>query len=308
MLVSMVAWAKKREGLRFTLFSPMNETDIGSPEGPTVAPADFVRVLEILDKKLTQAGLDDIRLVVADQAHFSADYVREIARNPRLVKRVAVFGMHTYGLVPHDRNEELTTVVEGSPYRDCRLWMTEYGDLEQSGEREWYVAWQITKRLFRQLEEGFHGAIIWDAYDNYHDHNEAWTIYGLLRTGLRVHTPKKRYYASKQVYRYVLPGFERVEAHSQAAELRVLAFANRDRTQFTLVGMNDSAAAFRPNVRLEGFDDRLMAGRAYYLRTTGTENCHRIGTLPVRNRNHPFTGIDPFIPAYSVFTLTTVRD
>ena len=270
MLVSMVAWAKQREGLRFGLFSPMNETDIGSPEGPTVPPGDFVRVLEILDSKLTKAGLDDIRLVVADQAHFGPDYVREIVRSPRLVERIAVFGMHTYGLVPKERNDELVSLVGDSPYRNRHLWMTEYGDLEQSGEREWWVAWEVTRRLFRQLEAGFNGAIVWDAYDTYHDHNEAWTIYGLLRTGLHVHTPKKRYYASKQVYRYVLPGFERIAVDCEIPELELLAFASPDRSQFTLVGLNDSDAAFRPSVRLEAFGDRVASGRVYYHRTTET--------------------------------------
>jgi len=308
MLVSMVAWAKKREGLRFTLFSPMNETDIGTPEGPTVAPVDFVRVLEILDSKLTRAGLDNIRLVVADQAYFGSDYVREIVRSPKLVERIAVFGMHTYGLVPEERNQELVALVEDSPYRNRHLWMTEYGDLEQSGEREWWVAWQMTSRLFRQLEAGFNGAIAWDAYDNYHDHNEAWTIYGLLRTGLHVHTPKKRFYASKQIYRYVLPGFERVAIKCDAPELRLLAFASPDRSQFALVGMNDSAGALRPSVRLEGFDDRVGAGRVDYHRTSEAENCHRIGSLAVLNRSHPFRGIDPLIPPHTIFTLTTVKD
>jgi hypothetical protein len=186
--------------------------------------------------------------------------------------------------------------------------MTEYGDLEQSGEREWTVAWQITKRLLRQLEAGFHGALVWDAYDNYHDHNEAWTIYGLLRTGLRVHTPKKRYYASKQVYRYVLPGFERVAAESAFPELSLLAFASRDRSQLTLVGMNDSTRSFILNVVLEGFAEKVMSGRVTYHRTTETENCHRIGTIPVRGSHYPFTGIDVLVPPHTIFTLTTVKD
>ncbi len=102
--------------------------------------------------------------------------------------------------------------------------MTEYGDLEQSGEKEWYVGWWMTSRLFDQLENGFNGALVWDAYDNYHDHDETWTIYGLLRTGLRLYTPKKRYYASKQVFRYVLPGFERLEVSSVPSDFKGIGF------------------------------------------------------------------------------------
>jgi O-glycosyl hydrolase len=308
MLASMVEWAKRREGLRFRLFGPANETDIGSPEGPRIAPAAFVRMLEILDEQLTRRGLDDIRLVVAEQALFNADYVREIVRNERLVRRVGVFGMHSYGTVAPETSQEVVHLVKASPYAGCRLWLTEYGDLEQTGEREWFVAWQMTRRLFAQLRAGFNGALAWDAYDNYHDHNEAWTIYGLLRTGLWAYTPKKRYYASKQVYRYVLPGFERVEVSTPAAHLEVLAFASPDRTQFTLVGMNDSRRHYYLNVALDGFPEALLRGKVAYYRTSAHEDCYRIGHIPMRGGNWPFTGIDVRVPPASIFTLTTVRE
>jgi hypothetical protein len=71
MLVSMLVWAKKKENLRFTLFGPLNETDIGQPEGPLVDPATFLHVGEILDRQMAEQGLDDIRLVVAEQADFN---------------------------------------------------------------------------------------------------------------------------------------------------------------------------------------------------------------------------------------------
>jgi len=309
MLVSMVEWARRKEHLRFTLFGPLNETDVGSPEGPRVTPAEFVKVLEVLDAKLSQQGLDEVRLVVAEQSALNTDYLRGIVRSERLARRIGVIGMHTYADLPQDRYQEVVSLVRGSPCAGCRLWMTEYGDLEQSGEREWYVAWAMTSRLFDLLEGGFQGALVWDAYDNYHDHDEAWTIYGLLRTGLRVYTPKKRYYASKQVFHFVRPGFERLETSSASPDLRVLAFANPDRTQFTLVGMNRSSCKHHYlNVKLEGFPGQVTGGQIAYYRTTETENCHRIGVLPASGPNWPFTGIDAAVPPDSIFTLTTTEE
>lgn len=308
MLVSMVEWAKRKERLRFTLFGPLNETDAGSPEGPSVNPAEFVKVLEVLHDTLARRGLDDIRLVVAEQGSFKTNYLREIVSSDKLVGRIGVFGMHTYFRLSPDAVQAVQELIKNSRYAGCRLWLTEYGDLEQSGEREWYVAWAMTSRLFDVLEGGFNGALVWDAFDNYHDHDEAWTLYGLLRTGRHVYTPKKRYYATRQVHRFVLPGFERVEATCALSDLRLLAFADPQRTRLTLVGMSGPSKAYHLNVRVKGFSDQVMAGRVFYHRTSETENCHRIGVVPVTGPELPFTGIDAFVPPDSIFTLTTVND
>jgi hypothetical protein len=134
MQVSMVDWAKNKEHLRFTLFGPLNEIDVGSPEGPSVNPVEFVKVLEILDEKLTRRELGDIRLV----------------------------------------------------------------------------------------------------------------------------------------------------------------------------GMNNSYRSYYLNVILGGFQDNVIAGKVAYFRTSENENCYRIGEIPVRGANYPFTGIDAQVPPGSIFTLATV--
>jgi hypothetical protein len=55
--------------------------------------------------------------------------------------------------------------------------------------------------------------LTWDGYDNYHLHDTAWAQYGLLRTDTiqRSYTPRARFYAMKQFYRFVKPGFQCVE-------------------------------------------------------------------------------------------------
>jgi hypothetical protein len=307
MLVSMVDWARNREHLHFKYFGPLNETDIGQPEGPFVNAVEFVRVCEILDKKLAEKGLDDIHLVVAEQAQFNKDYLHELTRSPNLIRRIGAFGLHDYTDIPASVYQEVLGVVKHGLYAGSRLWMTEFGDLEQSGEREWYVAWAMTSRLLDQLEAGFNAALVWDAFDNLHDHDGAWTIYGLLRTGLRVYTPKKRFHAMKQVFRYVLPGFERIEVHSPSPDIRLLAFTDPERTRFTLVGMNLSGRNYFLNIQLEGLSEQVTGGKVVYYRTSETENCHRIEEIPVTGANYPFNGIAAFIPADAIFTLTNVE-
>jgi len=271
-----------------------------------------VAAIEALDAALQARGLDDVRLVIAEQAHFNADYVRAFAANSRLAQRVAVIGMHLYSDLPSDGGAELRTLIQNSAYSSSRLWMTEYGDLEQSGEREWFVAWTMTGRLFALLEAGFQAALAWDAFDNYHDHDEWWTLYGLLRSGLRVYTPKKRYFAAKQVYRFVRPGFVRVEAAAHLLDhVRLLAFVNEARTLVTVTGMNVSDRSIYVNVRFEHLSDDLKTQSLSYYRTSEYENCVHVGHVLVRRGeygggNYGFDGAVIEVPAFSIFTLTNV--
>ncbi len=307
MLVSMVDWARNKEGLQFTLFGPLNESDIAQPEGPGVDPVEFVKVCELLVDKLDQKGLQDIRLVVAEQAIFGPWYLQQLTQSRKLQGRIGIFSLHDYSDIPVEEYQKVSKLVNSSPYQDVPLWMTEYGDLEQSGEKEWYVGWISTSRLFDHLEAGFSGSLIWDAYDNYHDHDEHWSIYGVLRTGLRVYTPKKRFYAAKQVFRYVLPGFERIKIESPSSDVRLLAFANPERTQLTIVGMNLSNQDLFLNFLVEGFPAEVMQGKASYFRTSQAENCVGLGEIPLMGPFYPFGGLDVAVPGECIFTLTTVK-
>lgn len=306
MMAEMLAWARQKEGLDFDLFGPLNETDIGDPEGPTVGPRDYTRVCEMLVEKLAGRGMGDIRLVVAEQANFNSTYLEALTASQKLQGRIGAFGLHDYWDIPPEVYQQVTGVVRSSPFAQTPVWMTEYGDLEQTGEREWYVAWLMTSRLFDQLSAGFSGSLVWDAYDNYHDHDEHWTIYGLLRTGLRAYTPKKRYHASKQVFRFVRPGFARVAVEGASPSLRVLAFASPGRDQVTIVGMNDDTRPARLNLQVQGLPGGGPSSAAYY-RTSEEENCHCIGRVPLRGGNWPFVGIDVAVPPASIFTLTTLE-
>jgi hypothetical protein len=300
MMVSLVDWAIHREGLKIRCFGPLNETDIGSPEGPSVLLEEYPKILEILDHKLTDKGIS-IPLVVPEQSEFNGGIIRLIAARPSLASRIGVFATHCYADIPLAQFAEVRAAA--APFSDAHLWMGEYGDLDQSGEKEWYVAWVMTLRLLDLLENGYHGALVWDAYDNYHDHDEHWTIYGLLRTGLRAYTPKKRYHASKQVFRFVRPGFQRLLADVSMPDVRALAFASPDRAQAVVIGVNQSSQPRNLNIWLDGFPEVVARSKMAYYRTSESENCHRIAEIPVRGGNWPFTGIDVLVPGDSIFTL-----
>jgi O-glycosyl hydrolase len=307
MLVSLVEWARRKEDIRFTYFSPMNEPDTGSPKGPLATPEAFVKVCEMLDARLSEHHLDDIRMVVAEQGHFDRDYLYALVNCEGLQKRIGAFGMHSYADIAVDSYKTLANVIHNSSYRGRRLWMSEFGDLDQSGDREWYVAWTMASRLMDHLAAGFHAALAWDAFDSFQEHERAWSISGLLRTGLNTFTPKKRFFALKHFYRFIMPGFTRIEAYADNPDVRVLAFSDPDRAELTVVGMNQSEArTYYLNVDSPTIPTSIRSAKADYYRTSETENCALVDRIPVRGMSQPFTGMSIQLPPDSIFTLTTL--
>ncbi len=302
MMVSLVEWARRQEGIDFSLFGPLNETDIGSPEGPTVEAEAFVEVAERLAEALERRGLGDVRLVLAEQARFDERYLAPLVRSARLRERIGVLALHVYGDLPGDLYERVVAVASNAQ-PGCRLWVTEFGDLDETGEKEWYVAWAMASRLFDILSHGFNGALAWDAFDNYHDHDESWSLYGLLRVGIRTYTPKKRYHAMKQIFRFVRPGFERIGVGAAGGQLRLLAFASPDRRDLTLVGMNPSPQAVW--LRLSRLPQALPAGSLRCYRTDERENCALAGEHGIGAHDDE-RGLEVLIPGESIFTLTSV--
>lgn len=304
MVASYIHWAKKEAGIRFTLFGPINETDLGPPEGPLVSPEEYVKVVEVLSDTFDRWGLSDIRFVVAEQGIYNLEFARHLVASQKLKGKLAVFGIHAYSDYHCD---DLVELVHKSEYKDSSIWMTEYGDLDQTGEKEWYVAWVSFQRLMRLLKDGLNGALNWDAYDNYHDHDEAWTIYGIIRSARKIYTPKKRYYSSKQVYRFVRPGFVRIEAVSGSESIPVLAFRSKDGKDVTVLGMNESQEDVFLNIAVEGLDLDPQETKVDIYRTTVEENCAKVATVDVTSKNFPYTGIQVVAPAGSIFTATTVK-
>jgi len=330
MAVSLVKWAREREGLRFTTFAPFNETNLGFPEGPKVRDADVLPAVRAVAKRLDAGNLGDVKLVVAcDAPAIKMERFSPMLEAPDLVGRVAAFSTHTYGdgdegdATPgwYDGESEraaLVKAVAGSPHKGASVWMTEYGDLDQTGLVEWQFAWRSARRLLRMLNDGFHAALAWDAFDNLHEHDGVWATYGLLKTDRDTWTyaPKKRYFAAKQVYRFVRPGWSRVEVtapsrepkdpyaswHDPMRHVRLLAFASPDGQDITLVGMSRVEGEVTLEVGLSGLAPGASGKPLSYCRTTRTEDARLVEETTMRNG-----AVRIGVPEGSIFTLTTLR-
>lgn len=302
MMYSFLDWAKNKERIKFKLFGPLNETDIGPPEGPKIEPEEFAKVIKVLIERFKD-GLEDIELVLTEQGFFNTNYISYLVNAPDIAEKIGIISMHMYSNISVEILQKFVSAVKRSLCKNCSIWMGEYGDLDQSGEMEWYVAWITTYRLFNILEGGFNGAIYWDAYDNYHDHDEAWTIYGLIRRGQRIFTPKKRYYSAKQIYRFVKPGSIRVKSSVETERVRMLAFIDEDDKELTITGMNFSTDPLYLNGFIEGeIEEKTLS----YYRTNEEENCIKVDELKMKTKNYPYHGIFFPVPPKSIFTITTL--
>ena len=165
-----------------------------------------------------------------------------------------------------------------------RVWLTEYGDLgvfDRSAEAEWKrQCVTASRRALRALNEGAQAALFWDAFDNYHEHDKAIYYHGLLRYEDHRFAPKKRYYAAKQLYRFVPPGAQRIAATTEAPGLTVSAFRTAD--SVVLVGVKEGGAD-RVQVALPA--SRRRSGRLGHLSYNSPVGLLQ-GRLGKRRRKH----------------------
>ena len=317
MVVTMLDWARNKEGLTFSLFSPFNETDFGAPEGPKIINGSITTAIQAVITKLQEHGLNDIKLDVMDDlniAQNNLDRISLILNSASVSPFISKFGFHTYW-TPEELNLSMSDWwatktgygkvydnIKKSSYQNCSVWMSEFGHNELTAP-EWDFLWFSTKRLLKALKENFNAGIYWDAFDNYHKHDAAWTTYGLLYTDT-VHwtyTPKKRFYALKQVYRYVKPAYEMVSlVPNYSNHTYLLSFVSTDRTNFTIVGMSETGADAQLNINLDSLDVQAYGKKVFLYRTSQNENCSKIQEITQNNKSLTI----PLL-ANSIFTLTT---
>ena len=95
-VVTMAAYARRKAGIEFEYFSPLNETDCYPNEGPRVEPPDMPGVLTAVARRMNQEGLGDVRLLVAEQGDIKRNYIGPMLKTPELMKQVGAFAVHSY--------------------------------------------------------------------------------------------------------------------------------------------------------------------------------------------------------------------
>ena len=276
MVVSMVMYARNKAGIDFDYFSPFNETDCYPPEGPRIDPDEAPKVLAAVARRLKKEGLGDIRLTPADQAVITNDYISPILADPELMKQVGAFTLHTYGENSVGPN---VARVAASRYPLTPVWLTEYGDLndqDKTAANDWKnFSLAANRRALTALNQGASALFFFDAFDDYEECARRLTFYGLFRSADHIYAPRKRYYATRQLYHFVKPGSQRIGAVSDTPSLTVSAFFDGGNGRIALVGVKEGGPR-RVELSLKGAE--AFEPFELYL-TTPELNCQKVATV-----------------------------
>ena len=279
-------------------------------------------------KRLDAHNLKDIKLIAIDDASPRFDKLGAVLSDSSYSERIHAFATHTYGSNDVGQNlgwssgrtdfTRFSKTIKSGPFKNASVWMTEYGDLDQTGEIEYEFAWRSTRRLMKSLHDGFNAALAWDAFDNLHEHDTAWAIYGLLKTDTANwnYTPKKRYYAAKQVYKFVKPGWKMVEIttpqptefdvykhwHNSFNNIRMLAFVSPDGNDYTLLIMNGLESDIEMSINLNDIGDDAVLKTVHHFVTDKADNCSPKKVISTR-----LTTIRVLLPENSISTITSLN-
>ncbi len=321
MISTMLNWARGKEGLKFSLLAPFNETDIGDPEGPQIRGQAMLTATQAIIKSLNDNGLSDIKIIEMDDGGIFFDKLEATLSDTSYADQVHSFAVHTYGSDAGDCFESnfqrFLRTVKNSPFNKSHLWLTEYGDLDQTHEMEYEFAWRSTRRLMKTLSYGYTAGLAWDAFDNFHEHNQAWCLYGLLLTDTTnwKYTPKKRYYAAKQIYHYVKPGWKMVDFtypqrqddvfkywHDSFRNIRTLAFVSPDGNDYSIVIMNGVDSEVDLTIYLDDNGNSSLPKSVNHYITSSKDNCSRKRGLSKKDNI-----IHVRLPEHTISTITTLN-
>lgn len=306
-------YLRNTEKIKFSLVSPMNETDIvghtvsaehplGLVEGPNVSDAvQYVRIIGKLAKKLDNIGMSDIKFVAPDAGGEDLFFaiLDEMVKDSYLMNKLESWGVHQYG---NDAGNFFNR-IKLSPYPTKPFWVTETARISH---------------MLGQLDDNATSFIFWDGFDCVYQHGRRngygsvppndWVFWFGPKDGTPLieyipatqsWKPRKQFYEHTQLMKFIKPGAVRIGVTGQDSTLSAYAFCNPD-GKLVIVGKNNSDQAIAINGILSNLpvlkNIKLIYTDSITNLTTGTE-------INVSGKNFRAS-----VPAESVFTITGISD
>jgi len=229
-------------------------------------------------------------------------FVTPILQDPRGKARFAAVASHGYvdGVKPSGSAEESASLWKGVQPLGTQWWMS-----ETSGEQPGFIgegqdkkgnpkpgAWALASRIHNALVYGNASAWVYWCFSG-HSKNVTDAAAGeALMNGLE---PSKKYFVSKQYYRFIRPGAVRVEAGPDGENnLQVSAFLHEKNHTLTIVLLNHDTKEAKLTLDVKG----APAVHAYDVyRTSQTEDCAKLPALTVSGK------LAVTLPPQSIVTL-----
>ena len=248
-LIAFINGMQTRYGINVTAISPTNEPDYEvSYESMNTTPSELSSILTNLDARLSNIGLNDIKIVSPEcfrvesqNSNTSAtNYINTMFQNEAVENAVDIVGTHTYADSNHNANWSLLKdAANNKP-----VWVTESASLH-STDQSMTDAANYIKWILRGFNEGGMTAYMMHLFyeqadDDGYSSLVAWTPIGEIIL-------PKRYYTFKHFSNLVKKDYNVIKNNSQALQdnIYVGAFIAPDESKLVLQVFN------------QGFDTEL---------------------------------------------------
>ena len=258
-MASMVYYGRKRLNppVQFSMLSPVNETTCGGGEGAAMTPQQFGTVYSAIAKHLIHDGLSDVSIIGPDDCDGWAANLQAMLADRTTMSKVKFFGQHEYGDSLR-KTQDTIDMVKRSAYPDRDVIMTEMNerciDCDEGTYNADYgfthYAGPAYKYVLQHLNAGVTGIQIWEAYDSQYHHPHrtlTWSMWGIFAVNdikhPDVYTKREHYYVLQQLYKFVKPGFKRIDSSTRLADMTISTFYDPHSQTVVITGVNDSGSA-----------------------------------------------------------------
>jgi O-glycosyl hydrolase len=313
MMASMVYYGKKRlkPALQFSMLSPINESSCGGGEGVVTTTDQFDTIYSAVATHLINDSIADVTIVGPDDCGGWLGNFQAMISNSNTMSKVKYFGQHDYGNSTK-KAKGLVEAVKNSGYPDREAVMSEVNAVCKDCDGGVYnkdygfinYAGPAYKFILQDLNVGITGIQVWEAYDSrYHHPNRylTWSMWGIFAVNDTLHpdvyTKRTHYYVLQQLFRFVKPGFKRVDISTNLSDMTVSAFYNEATGTTVITGKNNSGSA----QTIEGILKNLPSvSTLKYYYSDASHNFSQGSDVTVTN--HTFSKL---LPASCVFTLVS---
>jgi O-glycosyl hydrolase len=309
MIASMVYYGVNVAKVKIDYLSPMNEQDVGNPEGPSVDQFQYVTLMDKLLAKLAAHGLGNIPLVGPDLANvdnLTSKYLPQVFGDPTLTRALKHVTFHDY----FGKDGSVDSAIQNSGVAGLDWWVTEYaGGLYFDADQgvpipdEWGFSEKTFQYLVQHLQNGASGATVYDGVDAFYQHHGAVNSWGQVAWDQTTnsYSIRKRLYANGQVFQFVKPGEVRVASSTTVPGLVQVAFTDPVTGRVTITGENTQDSEVVLSGSLTG---GLSASsfQAYFTNATVGMDLKKQADVAVTKGTFTLT-----VPAHTIFTLNGLR-
>ncbi len=241
-MVAAVKMFKDQAGIDLYAIGPQNEPAFNEPYPSAIlSPKRFAELIAIIGARFEREGINTKIYMpeqVFSQGHYPMQhYIDLMQANPNAYKYTDIIATHGY-------------------------------DTDGIGEQQPdYSDWQI---MWKNAHEGDYPKEVWmtETFPEYQNWNSAlslagaihgalwagnvslWTLWNIDGTLIESGEPTASYYTSKNYYKYIRPGANRIKADVNHQDLLVTAFDHKDHKRVTVVIIHKGSAA--KSIVLEG--------------------------------------------------------